>query len=84
MTEKPTTSPAVPREFIDVKGVHCANMGTHWRTDMRETLTIRDHNQTVVDVLYVSPDGHFYGNYGKIKREDVGEYVLRLIGRMPA
>jgi hypothetical protein len=71
------------REFVDVSQVHATNMGIPWQSYMRETITVRTHSGRVIDVLHVTPDGHYHGTYGKVRREDVGEFMLRLMGRMP-
>lgn len=70
-------------KFVDVKTVTPTNTGAPWHSDMRDTVTIRDHAGRVLDVLYSLPDGNFHGSYGIIRRTDLGEYVLRMTGRMP-
>jgi hypothetical protein len=70
-------------EFIDVKNIQSVLTGAPWCTAMQETVTIRSCSGTVIDVISVSIDGNFLSRYGKIRREDLGEYILRLMGRFP-
>lgn len=65
-------------KFVDVKSIRPlpAALGD----GANENFLIRDFFGELLEGITVLPDGTFQGRFGKIRREDLGEYVIRVIG----
>lgn len=64
--------------FIDVKKIRSISSAVG--DGATENFLIKDLFGELIEGVALLPDGHFQGRYGKIRREDLGEYVIRVIG----
>lgn len=69
------------KTFVEVAEVVPAVVPTEgFGISYGESIAIRDAGGVLVDTLHPLSDGNFQGRHGIVRREDVGEYVIRLTG----
>lgn len=67
--------------FLDVSAVQAAaGKFVPGEGTLTDGILIRDYSGCVVDTLLIMGDGHFRSSFGRVHREDVGEYVIRVSG----
>lgn len=67
--------------FLDVSGVQpMSGKFVPGEGTLTDGILIRDYSGRVVDTLLIMGDGHFRSPFGRVHRDDVGEYVIRVSG----
>jgi len=67
--------------FLDVSSIGPASSRfVPGESTLTDGILIRDFSGKIVDTLLITNDGHFRSFMGRVHREDVGEYVIRVAG----
>lgn len=66
--------------FLDVSKVHPRHQMPEDKTYITDGILVRDFAGRIVESLLITPDGHFQSSLGKVHRDDVGQFVIRVAG----
>jgi len=70
--------------FLDVSQVTARTGWLPGEESVTDGILVRDFAGRVVESLLIMPDGHFRSQFGRVHREDVGEYIIRSAGHPAA